>query len=119
MRSDIADMNPGKACAQAAHAQAEFSEYANKAHGQVVRNAVNEWCGDRMFGRTIVLSGTKDQIGQLASSMEHSGMVIDPTYPWRNYYKEVFVSSELTCGWVFVCDSEGVSDLLAELKLHV
>ena len=118
MRSDIADMNPGKGMAQSAHAQAEFSHYMQKAHAQDVRTAYEQWCEDRSFGRTLVLSGTKATIEQIVGSMKHSGIVVDTTYPWRNYYKEVFVSKETTCGWVFVSDPSEASEEMRSLGLH-
>lgn len=126
MRSDIQDMNPGKAMAQAAHAQADFDACIEDMCGpdytqdDPLWRAVNYWRGlDRNFGRTIVLEATEERIRSVTDTCAHGGYTVDPTYPWHNYYNEVFVSEELTCGWVFIGD-DNVEDkaLIADLKLH-
>lgn len=134
VRRDIPSMNPGKAMAQVAHAQADFDQLVGvadcffQAHGLIpsrVREDLAEWKEDRTFGRTLVLSGTLEEIREITDSMVISGVTIDPTYPWQNYYGDTFLSSEVTCGYIFVADST-ITDLstrnaltrLKNLSLH-
>ena len=124
MRSDIQDMNPGKAMAQAAHAQADFDEWATELmdwpeHSQDIIDQVDVWKENRSFGRTLVLSATKAEIEAVALATQFAGVTVDPTYPWRNYYGDVFLSNEVTCGWLFVCSVNDYNkSLVADLKLH-
>lgn len=124
MRSDIQDMNPGKAMAQAAHAQADFDEWASELmdwsdHSQDILDQVDVWREDRSFGRTLVLSATKAKIEAVAMSTQYAGITVDPTYPWHNYYGDLFLSNEVTCGWLFVCSVNDYNkSLVADLKLH-
>jgi len=131
MRSDLQDMNPGKGMAQAAHAQADFDSYIFMMVGNDNNTPVDlsgkkavlidyaEWCGVRNFGRTIVLEGTQDQIADIAAQGKHSGITVDPTYPWKNYYGELYVTEEVTCGWAFISygNTEDL-ELTAKLSLH-
>lgn len=122
-RSDIPDMNPGKMAAQAAHANADFDAWVGRLEGHPgqyeVLNYVNEWKEGRSFGRTLVLSGTQEQIKAFDAVGSFCGITVDPTYPWRNYYGEVFLSNEITCSWAFVCDLNPEDKLqLSVLSLH-
>jgi hypothetical protein len=109
MRRDLWDMNPGKAMAQAAHAQADFGAYqsslVNK-DGDEFWRAMSAWRENREFGVTLVLHEPLDTFGKISMNVAHWGYVTDPTYPYRNYYGEVFTSSEVTCMWVFVYTEE-------------
>lgn len=122
MRTDIQDMNPGKAMAQAAHAQADFDAFAGTASDVVNSGLWQEVCAwreDRTFGRTIVLEASLEQINEVMSTVRYGGVTVDPTYPWRNYYGDVFLTSEITCAWVFVCDVNSEDkESLSHLKLH-
>ena len=110
MRQDLWDMNPGKAMAQAAHAQADFDLYMfadpNAAKSKEIADAVLAWREDRSFGTTLVLHEPVDTLGKISMNVAHWGYVTDPTYPYRNYYGEVFTRSEVTCMWVFVYTEE-------------
>ncbi len=123
MRKDIQDMNPGKAMAQAAHAQADFDEYIEKKCGPAYRQdddlwmAVNYWREDRSFGVTLVLHEPLEKINEITSVIPDSGVTVDPTYPWRNFYGDVFVSSEVTCAWVFV-RTEEEAEYMKQFSLH-
>jgi len=123
MRKDIQDMNPGKAMAQAAHAQSDFDEYIEKKCGPAYRQddtlweAVGYWRGDRSFGVTLVLHEPLDVINQITSAIPNSGVTVDPTYPWRNFYGDVFVSCEVTCAWVFVTTEEE-AEYMKQFALH-
>jgi hypothetical protein len=123
MRSDIQDMNPGKAMAQAAHAQADFDDWITGLIGDDsfldLLCEVENWQAGRSFGRTLVLSATKAEIEAVAVATQFAGVTVDPTYPWRNYYGDVFLSNEVTCGWLFVCNVNDYNkSLVADLKLH-
>lgn len=52
--------------------------------------------------QTVVLSATLEQMYEIQENITHTGMVTDPTYPWKNWYGETFVSEEITCMWAFV-----------------
>lgn len=124
MRSDIQDMNPGKAMAQVAHAQADFDRWITDLMDRHIDNRaelsqVRVWKDGRSFGRTLVLSATKAEIEAVALATQFAGVTVDPTYPWRNYYGDVFLSNEVTCGWMFLCDVNADNKSLVEnLKLH-
>jgi len=123
MRKDLPDMNPGKAMAQAAHAQADFDLWAQTTIHRLVdlykrdyldqeqtdalnaAEAISRWRGGRNFGRTLVLQADSvelpieaDSYG-IASSVKE---VIDPTYPYRNWYGDTFTMNTVTCWWMFV-----------------
>lgn len=123
MRRDIQDMNPGKAMAQAAHAQADFLAWVGSLdpvqHQAVLVDVIN-WREDRSFGVTLVMHETEDTIRTIVDRTDFSGLTFDPTYPWRNFYGEVFTSHELTSSWVFVCDSSKPEDelLMSTFNLH-
>lgn len=110
MRSDLWDMNPGKGMAQAAHAQALFDLHMGR---EAIANDLLEryafWRGDgedsRGFGTTTVLSApgnpNNDVLHEIVQRVQHSGRVVDPTYPYRNYYGELFTCPAVTCAWAF------------------
>ena len=102
MREDIPDMNPGKGMAQAAHAQADMIDYMNNLNDYGVEEMVKLWREDRAFGTTTVLSAELSEIHEMCDVIEHTGMTIDPTYPWRNFYGMPFTTEEITCAWAFV-----------------
>lgn len=101
IREDIQDLNPGKAAAQAMHAQSLASITFDNNHP-----ALEEWIQwldeGKGFGTTICLSVMKADLEDLAPT-PISGVVIDPTYPWKNFYGQVFTTPEITCGWYFRC----------------
>lgn len=131
---DIPDGNPGKMMAQAAHAQALFSremnkrkqdlsaleKYPNLALTSSLLDSYDSWLkeGDG-FGTTIVLSCLSQDILENYGSEKHlvSGKVIDPTYPWRNFYGELFVKEQLTAGWVFITTEEEAK-IFSKYSLH-
>jgi hypothetical protein len=121
MRKDLWDMNPGKAMAQAAHAQADFDLYMfadpNAAKSKEIADAVLAWREDRSFGTTLVLHEPLATMELILECMTHSGMTVDPTYPYRNYYGDVFVREEVTCMWVFVYTEEEAG-YMRQFALH-
>ena len=121
MRRDLWDMNPGKAMAQAAHAQADFDLYMfddpEAAISKEIADAVVAWREDRNFGTTLVLHETLDTFGKISMNVAHWGFTTDPTYPYRNHYGEVFTRSEVTCMWVFVYTEEEL-EYMRQWRLH-
>lgn len=106
MRKDIPDLNPGKLGAQAAHAQAEFSEMITLNSGdKYLQEAFFIWKDGRAFGRTLVLEATLDDIKYINDMYQYSGITVDPTYPWRNFFGEVVLSDIPTCGWTFTFEN--------------
>jgi len=118
MREDLWDMNPGKAMAQSAHAQADFDAYAeNRYTDDVFRSSHIQWCEYRNFGVTLVLSATMTQMHEIRTRILHSDITVDPTYPYRNWYGKVFTRSEPTCMWAFATTEEDV-EYMRQFKLH-
>jgi hypothetical protein len=121
MRRDLWDMNPGKAMAQAAHAQADFDLYMfpdpKATKSKEIADAVVAWREDRHFGTTLVLHEPLDTFGKISMNVAHWGFTTDPTYPYRNHYGEVFTRSEVTCMWVFVYTEEDV-EYMRQWRLH-
>ena len=118
MREDIADMNPGKGMAQAAHAQADFDTYAESRYtNDEFREAHLSWSEDRTFGVTLVLSATLTEMNNIRTNILHSDLTVDPTYPWKNWYGKMFTSSEVTCMWAFVWTDEEL-EYMKQFKLH-
>lgn len=126
MREDLQDLNPGKAMAQAMHAQADFDQWVSGLKLDDPRHSyINQWKEDRSFGRTLVLAATIEQIGNLMTLHtdaydRFAGATIDPTYPWRNFYGKLFTSEEVTCAWFFACDITPPNqiDFVKTLSLH-
>lgn len=123
MREDLPDMNPGKAMAQAAHAQADFDAWVDtlSPNDQMLWR-IQEWKEDRTFGRTLVLSADLQFIESMMNKAGWFGvgMTVDPTYPWRNFYGKVFTTVEVTCAWCFACDLTPPDQIefLKSLPLH-
>lgn len=120
MRKDIPDMNPGKAMAQAAHAQADFDAYLSSMTGtdnEEFWQAVSLWREEREFGVTLVLSATLDKMRTVNDINDHAGMTVDPTYPWRNWHGEMFTIEEITCMWSFVYREEEI-EYMSQFDLH-
>lgn len=124
MREDLQDLNPGKGMAQAMHAQADFDQWVDDHPGSEYMPYIAQWKEDRSFGRTLVLESTLEQIGEITAIALGTnlpvGVTVDPTYPWRNFYGKVFLTSEVTCAWVFACDMTPPQLLedLRKLSLH-
>lgn len=111
MRNDMHSMNPGKACAQAAHASNAFidkfenniSEYSNE-----TKLSVAKWQNHTAqgFGTTIVLGVNEDQMTQaIASAKEFfiADVVFDPTYPVRDGQITHLIPVN-TCAYLFAPD---------------
>lgn len=104
MRNDMDSLNPGKACAQAAHAANQAVNYLKEFH----LNLYNEWNTAIHFGTTIVLEGSLEDILEEAENRDRKGIIFtgltrDPTYP----VKDGSVTHEIdiaTCAWFWVND---------------
>lgn len=125
MRKDLQDMNPGKAMAQSAHAQADFTAWMRTIKKQKKKRPkllaeFDVWQENRSFGTTLVLHETLETINQIIENTCFSGKTVDPTYPWRNYYGDVFTSSEVTCAWVFVGNQSYLDEeqYMKQFELH-
>lgn len=104
-RSDIYDMNTGKFGAQTAHAGGAFAKTARASNNKAVIADLELWEGTRGFGTTITLIATEQEIRDTVSKMHGYGLisdvVIDDSYPFKNFYGTMFTAEELTCGYVF------------------
>lgn len=125
MRKDIQDMNPGKAMAQAAHAQADCTAWMRvilqqPKHYTTLISEIQRWTDNRSFGVTLVLHESLETIEKIVENTNFSGLTIDPTYPWRNFYGDVFTTKEVTCGWVFLCEESNLDEeqFLKQFSLH-
>jgi peptidyl-tRNA hydrolase len=120
MRRDLWDMNPGKGMAQAAHAQSDFDAHlfpSGIPDYHDFLEAVNLWREDRSFGTTLVLHEPLSVMNQIHERVVHTGMTVDPTYPYRNHYGELFVSNEVTCMWAFAYTEEDL-EYMQQWRLH-
>lgn len=123
MRTDIQDMNPGKAIAQGSHATDDFEAWVavinqqSDQYGELL-GEISTWREDRSFGRVIVLESSLDEMKHIVQTNDFAGLTTDPTYPWRNYYGDVFLSEEITAAWCFICNETVPSVALTELPLH-
>lgn len=121
MRNDLNSLNPGKACAQAAHAANQFvgkftsrfnRTYANERSDVEIefRDLYNEWRTQTpdWYGTTIVLEGSganiENYIDQQTPGL-YNGLVIDPTYPIRDGEVTHHIPL-MTCAYVFGRKSE-------------
>jgi hypothetical protein len=121
MRKDLFDNSPGKMMAQSAHAQAEFDAYinaqANVSDNETFWQAISTWREQREFGTTLVLHEPGATMNKISMNVTHWGFVTDPTYPYRNYYGEVFTRSEITCMWVFAYNEDEL-EYMRQFSLH-
>lgn len=122
MRNDLDSLNPGKACAQAAHAASKLSEYFKRSDVQPYKDlieAYEDWLGDRGFGTTIVLECDIHELNKVVENAERSyitcGMVFDPTYPVKDgkvfHYVPLF-----SCGFLF-CTPTKIKQVAGHLNL--
>lgn len=122
MRTDMDSMNPGKACAQAAHAANQFVEFVSKSTGH--HKQCNEWREQTGlgFGTTIVLdAGNKQALHWLlVDAIEaglYNGEVEDPTYPVQDG-DVTHLLPIITCGYVFgKRDDPAIKSVLGNLPL--
>lgn len=125
MRDDLDSLNPGKACAQAAHAANHagvvLSARSKDDHGMAEFFNKWQWSTSQGFGTTIVFSApiaVIEDVDQTASSMNllHS-IIHDPTYPLRDGAVTHLIPLN-TCSWVF-CDKHQMTDLLSQIPYDI
>ncbi len=121
MRSDMASLTPGKACAQAAHASTMLECYL-RWEGSMGKNQelYHEWSKGSDFGTTIVISVKNDiYLYDYVKSAKDlkivAGDVVDPSYPLADgeFTHKVPV---VTCAYIFG-RLEDVAPLLIDLEL--
>jgi hypothetical protein len=120
MRRDLWDLSPPKAMAQAAHAQADFEAHLfpqSIPDAKEFCDAVIEWREQRNFGTTIILHETLETFGKISMNVAHWGYTTDSSYPYRNWYGEMFTRSEVTCMWVFAY-TENELEYMRQFNLH-
>lgn len=124
VRSDLYDLNPGKLGAQTGHAGSKFAHECLTSNDKALKEQYALWAADRGFGTKIVLTATQAEM-RLASSDAGAmglmtGMIVDHTYPFTNYFGQVFTSVELTCMYVFAPTNvpQEALDYLRQFKLH-
>jgi peptidyl-tRNA hydrolase len=105
-RTDIYQMNPGKLAAQASHATSQFIFDALDSGDGFLIEEMNTWRkqGGGGFGTEITLAATKADILETMTALSNKafcGTVVDPTYPFTNYFGDFFTAEELTCAYVF------------------
>lgn len=123
-RTDIPDMNPGKGKAQSSHATSDFHAWANSSNAIGFRSEYDKWLEDRNFGTVLVKEATLSQIREIFSIpsgyVTHFGETVDPTFPWRNHYGQMFLTEEITEAWFFATQFSNREQLKAieDLPLH-
>lgn len=126
-RTDIYQMNPGKLAAQASHATSQFIFDSIDAKDPELSDQVYHWRnqGGGGFGTEITLAATQAQIRDTIDYMKatfglQTGLVVDPTYPFTNYFGDFFTAEEMTCGYVFApADTPAAAlDYLRQFSLH-
>ena len=125
MRSDIPDCNPGKLAAQSCHVGSQFEMWVRELetqpsqYGELLAEIARWRNGAKTCGTTICLSATQKEIVKAVADTELSDYFCDPTYPWRNWYGEMFLTNELTGSWFFVCEqNEKDLTILKQFNLH-
>lgn len=108
MRNDMQSLNPGKACAQAAHAGNAFIDIFEKnisEYNDETKMAVVKWKNHthQGFGTTIVLGVNDAQMKNVIEELSENyivGIVHDPTYPIRDGEVTHLIPVD-TCAFVF------------------
>lgn len=135
-RLDIPDMNPGKAMAQVAHAAHDAeNEIMHNEHvrDDLLRTTWRSWAAEAgTFGTTIVLEATLRDMQELELELDrtfpnwlpvYNRLVVDPEYPYRNYYGDLHFMEAVTTMWAFVPHARDTTphpatEILRRFKLH-
>ncbi|MFA7408380.1 MAG: peptidyl-tRNA hydrolase [Anaerolineaceae bacterium] len=125
MRTDLASMNPGKACAQACHAANMFVHEVESRFSERDRHDLIDWSKQTIqgFGTTIVLGADWDTIAEKVHFAINDGFVAgivrDPTYPIRDGEVTHLIPLD-TCAYIFVRDRTDPKAvrLLGDMELH-
>jgi peptidyl-tRNA hydrolase len=114
MRNDLPSMNPGKACAQAAHASNQFVsdlDIQTPKNWDHVLDMYGEWAKSaKGFGTTIVLEASGPDIADAIECAKSKGYfaaeVWDPTYPFLDG-QVIHHVNLMTCAYAFVPKDKG------------
>lgn len=119
MRTDLASMNPGKACAQATHAANQCVYAIRKGGDPWLRSLLAAWEEDRGFGTCIVLASNGRDMVKRVQRMNglgiHAGIAHDPSYPLKDGGVLHLIPLD-TCAYVFGL-KETVAPFLDDLPL--
>ena len=123
MRTDLDSLNPGKAMAQSAHAQAALSHHMKmfRANSKWDR-LYAEWKGQSRqgFGETLVYGGFERDFQYAMEATEHAeivvGIVLDDTYPLRDGTFTHRIPID-TCVYIFG-EREDTEKAINSLGLH-
>jgi peptidyl-tRNA hydrolase len=119
MRNDMASLNPGKACAAAAHAANHAAHVLGKPKLLGNYTKYQEWASQtsQQFGTTIVLEANNATILSVLDHAFSDGVdcdcIIDPTYPIRDG-EVTHLITIMTCAWLF-----GTKEELEEYVGHL
>lgn len=137
VRTDLASMTPGKACAQVAHAASAHAaqmqvlsehnrrhkawrEWANSAVNERHPKSTNNSEHFKEFGTTIVLQAENRfdmdcLLERFNNSGDFAGMIVDPSYPIRDGEATVFSEVATVC-WAFIDPS--MHRVVSEYQLY-
>jgi peptidyl-tRNA hydrolase len=105
IRQDLYDNTPGKMMAQAGHAGSKFAHNCLTSKDKALKEQYALWEAGRGFGTKITLAATQNEMYEATTVFYNMGLasslIVDDTYPFTNYFGEVFTAKELTCMYVF------------------
>lgn len=113
-------MSPGRAAAQAAHAQSCFDNFISAQFkmgdngNQEELEKYFEWKGLHRFGTVIVLGATIKQIEELTHIV---GYVTDPEYHLKDGLITHLIPNVITGAWAFL-DKEKGDQVFSHLELY-
>lgn len=115
MRTDLASLNPGKACAQASHAANQCVAWGTH---ETVAQDLGAWADARGFGTCVVLGAPdvdamRATVVAAAAAGHHAGVTHDPEYPLRDGVFTHLIPLD-TCAFIF-----GRRDRLAPFVSHL
>lgn len=117
MRNDLNSLNPGKACAQAAHAANMCVATCPSTFAPLLLLWEQET--KQGFGTTIVLGVNEAELRETVAAAKdvglHAGIVHDPTYPLRDGKVTHYIPLD-TCAFIFG-DKERVESVTDDLYL--
>lgn len=137
MRTDIPQMNPGKAIAQGMHGQSLIADSfaidavnADEDNWSSKVTAYQKWLDQANgFGTTIVLEASQDEWNEALENnaefrrafrpdLSYCNEIRDPTYPYTNHYGDRFTREEVT-GWVIFAHTPEILDAMKSVfRLH-
>lgn len=122
MRSDLASLNAGKACAQAAHAANMCVASIDTPPEHELTKMLREWEDETSngFGTTIVLAVDERKLRSRIAYAKHlglhAGILHDPTYPLMDGASLHLIPLD-TCGFIFARKSDAFP-VVGDLSLY-